>query len=659
MHAIRKVIVLSFFCFLCASLGYSQSSPEQLEPILDQKSQSSDIAAWLLRKYGVDHVPSPVYPQTAGQWAAETKRMRQHLLQDVVFHGWPKEWVDSSPEFEDLGFIKSGDGYRIRKLRYNIIPGFQSAAIVYEPERIEAKLPAILNVTGHVGPPGKSVEYIQKQAINLAKHGVLTLSLEWLNCGELSNPENDHDFASHLDLVGVNGVGLFYLAMRRGLDYLYQNPNVDPSRIGMTGLSGGAWQTLVLSSLDERVTAAIPVAGFASIVSIMERPGGDDLEEFPTDFFIGFDYTQLTAMRAPRPTLLIYNAEDDCCWRASLVKPYVFDQVQPYFSLFGKADNFTWHENIEPGTHNYQLDNRMQSYHFFVKHLHLPPIESEIPVAAEIKSYDELRVGLPKDNLTILQLAEKLTRNNTQPPIPSLKADRDRWASAERDELRDLVRYHPTSVKHPWALANTKNKGVETRSYLFEMSNELIATGVWLKGTTTPDNAPITVIISDTGKKAAADRISDLVNRGEQVLAIDLLFFGDAKPEKPGPEEYAHMLATIGDRPLGIEAAQLVGISRWLMALSKAERVRLESIGIRSQVVALLGSALEPKLFDALSTRGGMHTLKYLLDKPVNYEDAPDLFCLDLYKKFDIDRLVALVEPTKLTQYEFTEIAKK
>jgi hypothetical protein len=47
--------------------------------------------------------------------------------------------------------------------------------------------------------------------------------------------------------------------------------------------------------------------------------------------------------------------------------------------------------------------------------------------------------------------------------------------------------------------------------------------------------------------------------------------------------------------------------------------------------------------------KDGMRSLSYLLEKPVRYAvDAPDLFCLDLYKDFDLDRLVLLAEPTKV-----------
>ena len=45
-----------------------------------------------------------------------------------------------------------------------------------------------------------------------------------------------------------------------------------------------------------------------------------------------------------------------------------------------------------------------------------------------------------------------------------------------------------------------------------------------------------------------------------------------------------------------------------------------------------------------------MPSLKYLIDAPVKFEAAPDLFCLDLLKEFDIDRLAILAQPVRVTQ---------
>ena len=120
-------------------------------------------------------------------------------------NGWT-----AGPKFEEVGVIETGSGYRIRKLRYEIVPGFDSAALLYEPEHMSGKIPAILNVNGHVGPPGKAVEYKQKRCINYAKHGILALNLEWFSFGELDKKGNEHWFGAHLDLVGANELGIFY-----------------------------------------------------------------------------------------------------------------------------------------------------------------------------------------------------------------------------------------------------------------------------------------------------------------------------------------------------------------------------------------------------------------------------------------------------------------
>jgi dienelactone hydrolase len=628
----------------------AQSTPEQLAPILSRRVQASGIVEFQLRQYLRSRVPPLQAPATQQEWTAQAKRLRQHLLGDVVFHGWPKEWVDAPLKAEDLGFIESGQGYRIRKLRYEIVPGFQSTAILYEPTELSRKVPAILNVNGHAGP-GKAVEYKQKRCINYARQGMLALSLEWPGFGELSQPENSHDFGAHLDLVGCNGLGFFYLAMRKGLDYLYEHPNADRNRIGMTGLSGGGWQTIVLSALDERVAVAIPVAGYGSLESDAAHPQDtSEIEEDATDFRYAQDYTHLTAMRAPRPTLLVFNAEDDCCFRAPLVKPFLYEEVKPFFKLYGKEDAFAWHENADPGTHNYQLDNRLQSYSFFSRFFGLSEIKQEVPVDAEIKSYGELAVGLPKDNLTILGLARKLAADIQRPGMPTEASAKSSWMASQRTRLKSVVRYAPVVVKEVWMLANSKNKGVESRSYRFEFSNGLSATGTWVKAITTSDQAPATLMIHDQGKKELSGSVSDRINRGEQVLALDLLFSGDESPESPTPADYAFLLASTGNRPIGMEAAQLTGAASWLKELSGVRRLRLESVGLRSQLAALVGSALEPDLFSQVIIQQGMQSLNHLLNAPVKYRAAADLFCLDLYRDFDIDLLAALAEPAKVAQ---------
>ena len=652
MRPIQRFILA---ILVSVAFAQAQTTSRSVTRVLEEPIQPVAVTAYQVQRYMMERIPNLPAPGSPEQWTREAAKLRQHMLNDIAFHGWPHEWVESPPRFEEVGPAENGQGYRWRKLRFEIVPGFWSTATLYEPESPGGKTPAILYVEGHEHV-GKAAEYAQKACINFAKRGIVTLDPEWLGMGELALKQNQHDYAAHLDLVGTNALGLFYLAMRRGLDYLAGLPQVDASRLGVTGLSGGGWQTIVLSALDPRVAVMVEVAGFGSLQSNITHPvDTDEVEETPADFLAGEDYTNLVALRAPRPTLLIHNGEDDCCFRAMLVKPYIFDDLKPFFQIFGKEQNLAFYENRDPGTHNYQLDNRLQAYRFFSQHFHLPEVADEIPSGADLKTFDELSAGLPAENLTITGLAKKLAEGITRPAIPADSTTRETWAASQRPMLKTVIRYKPVAVANAWRMWNTKGRGLETLSYRLDFSNGLSATGVWLKAIAAPANAPATLVLNDKGRKAAGEAVSDRVNRGEQVLALDVVFNGETVPQSPDPTDYELILASMGDRPLGLEVGQLIGAAKWLAQISGQVHLRLEAAEMRSQVVALVAAALEPKLFSEVAITGGMHSLGFLLDAEVPFRSAPELFCLDLYKDFDLDHFRAMAAPTKVREEGFVK----
>src|SRR5437870_460530 len=105
----------------------------RLLPMLEAQIPAPEVTAYQFRRYVLQKIPKLPATASAEQWTAEAARLRRRILNDVVFHGWHKEWVEAAPRFEDLGPIPSGKGYRMRKLRYQIVPGFESTAILYEP----------------------------------------------------------------------------------------------------------------------------------------------------------------------------------------------------------------------------------------------------------------------------------------------------------------------------------------------------------------------------------------------------------------------------------------------------------------------------------------------------------------------------------------------
>ena len=661
----RSKLLLAAFVLLGSTYAMAQSAPEMVREFLPNPLQSPDVVTFQMQQFLMGRMAKLPNPTSSAQWTEQANRILQHVLNDVVYHGWPKDWVDSPPNFHDMGAVPvpAGAGYRLRKFRYEVVPGFYSTAVLYEPENLEGKAPAVLDVLGHF-PTGKSEPFEQKLCINQALRGMLALSIAYIDMGELRTPENSHYYGSDLDLVGVNGVGLFYLAMRRGLDFLYNNPHVDRSRIAVTGLSGGGYQTIVLSSLDPRVEVSIPVAGFDSLNGRLQRLPGEpgDYEQLAPGLLDGQGYQTFVAIRAPKPTLEINNAEDSCCFRAPLVKPDIYDAIKPFYALYGKEDALQFHEDTQVSAHNYERDDRQQAYRFLSKWFNLPDKPDEIPVEKYVKSYSELASGVPADNLTILGLARAFASKVQHAPAPAGSA-RSEWATAQRATLSKLVHYKPVKVDQPWYVANTSHSTVESISFRFMLSDGLSATGVWTKSTWTPETAPMVVMVNDKGRPGVNEQVGDhvpeagnLVETGKQVLALAILFTGDANPLKDDIGSFGYMMTAVGAPPLGLEAAQLIAITEWAKQRWHPSDVSLESSGYRMQLVSLVAGALQPRLFRSIAIHQGIHSLGELLDKSVSSDDVPDVFCLDLYKDFDLEILKTMAEPAQVTEADYVSL---
>ncbi|MFP6762470.1 MAG: acetylxylan esterase, partial [Planctomycetaceae bacterium] len=167
--------------------------------------------------------------------------------------------------------IPGGPEYRIRKLLYQAVPGIWIPALLYEPRVLHGKVPVVLNVNGHDRKSGKAADYKQTRCINQAKRGMIALNLEWVGMGQLHSEGFSHYRMNQLDLCGTSGLAPFYLSMSRGLDILLEHPHADPKRVAVAGLSGGGWQTIMISALDERVTLSDPVAGYSSFLTLIHH----------------------------------------------------------------------------------------------------------------------------------------------------------------------------------------------------------------------------------------------------------------------------------------------------------------------------------------------------------------------------------------------------
>ena len=572
---------------------------------------------------------------SADEWQRQAGRLRNQVLDEVVFRGVPDEWRNHRPSVVRHDVIETDHGYRIRKIRFEALPDLWIPALLYEPEDLASKVPAVLNVNGHAAT-GKSTDYKQLRCINLAKRGMLALNLEWIGMGQLRSDGFKHNHLSKLDLCGVSGLSVFYLAMSRGLDVLLDHPHADLGRTAVTGLSGGGWQTMVLSSLDTRVKLCVPVAGHSAIEQRLQHPGSiGDLEQIPNDLAQVADYAHLTALMAPRPMLMIYNTKDNCCFVADTVKPNTFDPVVSFYEQAGAADKLEYYANSDPGTHNYDQDNREQFYRFLNRHFFTNEkcSDAEIPSDDEVLAHRELDVPLPDDNADFHTLAARVSRGLPK-PLPES-------AHEQRSLLRKILRYTDPDIGAARFTGPRPAGGFSVRQLRLRIGEwELPATVV--EGETVDHHV---VLLADKGCASQQARIEELARSGSRVLAIDPVLFEHNLPTAGSKYQNAMLLATVGERPLGIQSAQVVAAAQYFARVFVADSVSLEAHGSTTSLIARCAAAVDADgTISSVRTSGEAETLHDFLKPGPSYGGTPEVFCFGLLESFDIPQLMRLAE---------------
>ncbi|MBI5802630.1 MAG: hypothetical protein HZA92_18145 [Verrucomicrobia bacterium] len=642
-----KPSLLLALCALAVSLFSAAAQTSGLAPLLAREIIGPNLALAEVQAYAEDRVPLMPALKSAAEWEKEAARLRREVLDNVIFRGEARQWRDAKTKVEWLDTIPGGPGYSIRKLRYEALPGLWIPALLYLPEKISGKVPVHLAVNGHDGN-GKAAPYKQIRCANLAKRGVISLNAEWLNMGQLRGAGFAHYAMNQLDLCGSSGIAPFYLAMSRGLDILLALPEADPQRVAVSGVSGGGWQTIFISSLDTRVTLANPVAGYSSFRTRARNLGDlGDSEQTPSDLATVADYTHLTAMLAPRAALLTFNAKDNCCFATGHALQPLLDAAQPVFKLFKSDNKIRWHNNHVPGTHNFEQDNREALYrmvgdNFFPADAKFDA--KEILAEAEVKKADELNVPLPADNLDFNKLAlglvKSLPRVVSAPPSP---ASHQRWQQSQRGLLGGIVHAKHYTVTAELGGTESTN-GIAATHWRLRMGDAWTVPAVELvKGT--PRGTVL--LVDDAGRKSLAADVDKMLADGQRVVALDPFYFGESHIAQKD-FLFALLVASVGDRPLGLQASQLSATARWLATERKLGPIKLVSVGPRASVFATVAAALEEKAIASLDLRQPLGSLKEIITQNIGVDRQPELFCFGLLEQFDVPQLRALVAPRSI-----------
>ena len=245
----------------------------------------------------------------------------RRLFLDCV-GGLPETPADCKPRLisrEDQGM------YTLEKLLLQPRKGSWATANVYVPNNMKKPAPAVLVTIGH-DDRGKADPEYQYLAQLLVKAGMIVLLLDPLGQGErfehfeldmdyqpIQGCSGEHDLLDwKAKLLGQSLARYFIQDGIAALDYLTSREDVDASRIGLTGHSGGGTQTsMLMMAAGDRFTAAAPCAYTSDHRAMMEAGIDPDNEMlWPGCIAKGLDYVDLVAGVAPNPVFFLTNQHD-------------------------------------------------------------------------------------------------------------------------------------------------------------------------------------------------------------------------------------------------------------------------------------------------------------------------------------------------------------
>jgi dienelactone hydrolase len=264
-----------------------------------------------------------------------------------------------------------GSGYRIEKLVYSTLPGVDVAAHLYLPEPLSAPAPAILFYSGHWWPDSKSRPDFQAFCINMARLGFVVLAWDPFGQGERGVSHRDHRRTEAL-LAGVSQQGIAVHETRCALEYLLGRKEVDPQRIGMTGASGGGYNTWVTAAIDDRIAVAVPVVGSSEFYEQLASCRSHDWYKanehchFVPGLIRFANNHEFIAMTAPRPLLIVSAHKDESFPVAGVREVYRYGRE--LYGALKHGERIGYFEDSTAG-HGYQQEKREAAYGWFLKWL--------------------------------------------------------------------------------------------------------------------------------------------------------------------------------------------------------------------------------------------------------------------------------------------------
>ena len=418
----------------------------------------------------------------------------------------------------------------IERVVFESRPGVFVTGNFYLPNNREGRIPAVLFQAGH-SPLGRACEPYSRVCTTIASNGIAVFSIDPIGQGERysfdeASPVKEHQyFGNRLWLNGESLTKYFVADAMRALDYLETRPEIDPSRIGSTGSSGGGTMTALLSAIDDRIKAAAPGTFITDRETYLYADSAQDAEQIwygATSSL--FDHVELVSCMCPKPYMILVVDSDFFCIEGS---ERTYETVKRFYDIFGAGDRLEM--TVDASTHAYTAPLAAAAAKFFVKALlgeerETSPVEPPELSLLKVLESDNVfslpgAITAEQENLAGYEKAKPLSRSEAK-----RRLEKAVFAGRTMSEPR---------VRHFYQMSSDE---YDADMILWFSQAHMPCYGVLIKNKDEKDgNHPITVCLWKDGTDAISSHAEDIdriLASGRAVLIPDLVGIGKCAPDK-------------------------------------------------------------------------------------------------------------------------------
>jgi cephalosporin-C deacetylase-like acetyl esterase len=585
--------------------------------------------------------------------------LRERILDDLG--GFPER----TPLNARVVGVLQRPAYKIEKVIFESQPHFYVTANLYLPKTGRPPYPAILFPLGHE-PGGKNNPTWQQMLGSLATKGFVALTWDPIGQGErlqiydedLQDSKVGDSTIEHTVvgtqclLIGDHLARYTIWDGMRALDYLLSRPEVDPTRVGLTGNSGGGTHTAYIAALDDRIKVAAPSCYITSWRLMLNTIGPQDAEQtFPFWLRDGLDYSDYLYAFAPKPYLMLSAIRD---FFPIAGARETFAEATRVYSAIGAKEKLEMFE-ADDG-HGYSKPRRLAAYEWFGRILKGiddkdPEPQIEMATPEELRCTPTGQVSTSLGGETVFALNQKR--------LERLKANRRTPTGELARKISELIHYESPStslqVRHYGTIPRS---GYHIEKLTYESESGITIPSLLFVPNGGDDKKAAVLMVSGDGKKASAPQAEQLVTSGMVVLSIDARGFGETQVNSDvnskefdqyfGDYRDAMTALLVGKTMVGMRALDITRSVDLLWARQDIDRDKIYVYGKKGGSVPVLYAAVLDRRIRKVVLEGMLSSYDSVVTSKI-HRQALESVVPGALKFYDLPDLVATLAPRKVS----------